>query len=457
MNDFDIDIHDYCSISSLADAILTKQVYSKNKNLYKLGGIIREFMQQAVHGGRCMTAYNKKWHSTTPIVDYDAVSLYASAMHRLYMVEGTPSVIETDEQRSYEFLKNQSAYVVEIEITKVNKHYPFPLLVFEDDEGNNFNNDVIDKPVRTVVDNIYLEDLIEFQKIEFTVIKGYFWTGNRDCSIQKVIGDIFNKRAAYKKEKNPLEVIYKLIMNSLYGKTIQKPVDYEIKYINENDIGKYWSKNYNKIIESSKIADSRNKTHVVKTQKQIDTHFTFNLFGIHILSMSKRIMNEVMCLAHDLNCQIYYQDTDSMHIRVDDLTRLEEAFKIKYNRDLKGTQLGNFHSDFPLNALYASESYFLGKKMYIDKLVLPENKTSNMFRMKGIKQSAVEAKAKESDNSNDSLMKLYKCIYKGRTVEFDLTIGSPCFEFEKDFTVASLDTFKRRIKTSLEKGIPPKG
>ncbi|KAH7822615.1 putative DNA polymerase type B [Monocercomonoides exilis] len=186
--------------------------------------------------------------------------------------------------------------------------------------------------------------------------------------------------------------------------------------------------------------------------------------------MSKRIMNEVMCLAHDLNCKIYYQDTDSIHIRVDDLTRLEEAFKIKYNRDLKGTQLGNFHSDFPLNALYASESYFLGKKIYIDKQVLPENKTSFMFRMKGIKQSAVEAKAKESDecvheralsdcvdNSNDSLMKLYKCIYKGKTVEFDLTNGSPCFEFEKDFTVASLDTFKRRIKTSLEKGIPPKG
>ncbi|KAH7815797.1 putative DNA polymerase type B, organellar and viral family protein [Monocercomonoides exilis] len=103
MNDFDIDIYDYCSISSHADATLTKQVYLKNKNLNKLGGIIREFMQQAVHGGRCMTACNKKWHSTSPIEDYDAVSLYASAMHRIYLVEGTPSVIETDEQRSYEF------------------------------------------------------------------------------------------------------------------------------------------------------------------------------------------------------------------------------------------------------------------------------------------------------------------------------------------------------------------
>jgi len=30
--------------------------------------------------------------------------------------------------------------------------------------------------------------------------------------------------------------------------------------------------------------------------------------------MSKRIMNEVMCLAEDLGIEIYYTDTDSMHI-----------------------------------------------------------------------------------------------------------------------------------------------
>ena len=33
------------------------------------------------------------------------------------------------------------------------------------------------------VDNIMLEDLIEFQKIEFQVIKGYVWNGKRDYKI----------------------------------------------------------------------------------------------------------------------------------------------------------------------------------------------------------------------------------------------------------------------------------
>ena len=38
---------------------------------------------------------------------------------------------------------------------------------------------------------ITLEDLIEFQKIEFQVIKGYIWNGKRDYKIQKVIQTIF--------------------------------------------------------------------------------------------------------------------------------------------------------------------------------------------------------------------------------------------------------------------------
>ena len=73
------------------------------------------------------------------------------------------------------------------------------------------------------------------------------------------------------------------------------------------------------------------------------------LLGIHVLSMSKRIMNEVMCLAFDIGCHIYYQDTDSMHIEKNDLNMLATEFKKKYDRELIGTDLGQFHSDFPLN------------------------------------------------------------------------------------------------------------
>ena len=117
------------------------------------------------------------------------------------------------------FLSQQSAYIVEIKITAVHKHYPFPLILRKID-GLNVNDDKIIEPKTMIVDNIYLEDLINFQKIEFELIKGYYWDGKRDYRIREEIKKIFDKRVEYKKQKNPLQQLYKLIMNSCYGKTI---------------------------------------------------------------------------------------------------------------------------------------------------------------------------------------------------------------------------------------------
>ena len=150
-----------------------------------------------------MCAFNKKWDVIGPIVDFDAVSLYPSAMRRLCTVEGIPHVIP-EEHLNMKFLSQQSAYVVDVEITKVNKHYPFPLILQKTPQGNR-NDDHIDEPIIMTVDNIELEDLINFQEIEFKILRGYFWNGKKDYTIQKVIQHIFDKRLEYKKEKNPIQ------------------------------------------------------------------------------------------------------------------------------------------------------------------------------------------------------------------------------------------------------------
>ena len=43
-------------------------------------------------------------------------------------------------------------------------------------------------------------------------------------------------------------------------------------------------------------------------------HSNMAHIGGMILSMARRIMNEVLDLANDLNIPVLYQDTDSMHI-----------------------------------------------------------------------------------------------------------------------------------------------
>lgn len=94
-------------------------------------------------------------------------------------------------------------------MTGIHKHFPFPLIVKKTIEGN-LNDDSFIEPFEMIVDNIYLEDLIEFQKIDFKLIKRYYWSGKRDFTIQKEIQKIFKKRLEYKSQDNPLQNLYKL-------------------------------------------------------------------------------------------------------------------------------------------------------------------------------------------------------------------------------------------------------
>jgi hypothetical protein len=76
-------------------------------------------------------------------------------------------------------------------------------------------------------------------------------------------------------------------------------------------------------------------------------------------------MNEVFSVAEDNGMKIFYQDTDSCHMLKKNVNILALAYKNKYNRDLIGKNLGQFHSDFPdINGreAYSNKSIFCGKK-----------------------------------------------------------------------------------------------
>jgi hypothetical protein len=142
--------------------------------------------------------------------------------------------------------------------------------------------------------------------------------------------------------------------------------------------------------------------------------FGFNtntLLGVQVLSMSKRIMNEVMTTAEDLDIKIYYQDTDSIHIKQEDLPLLADKFKDKYNRELIGSDLGQFHSDFDSIAsseqikeaasqgvkyqVWSKKLIALGKKSYLDIL---EDNLGNIgyhARMKGVPNQCLTIKCQE--------------------------------------------------------------
>jgi len=438
----------------LTGASLAHQ-YFVNEGCYdgvnELGGVPQLFIQGCVVGGRVMCAENKKMMLDYVINDFDAVSLYPSAMYRMDgFLKGVPKVIENHD---FNWIKMQDGYFIDITIDSVGIHRKFPLMSYKNEAGVRvFTNDMIGRTIR--VDRYTLEDIIKFQDITFTVIRGYYFNEGFNTKVRDVITTIFNKRLDAKKVKNPIEMVYKLIMNSGYGKSIMKPVETESKffdtYENEDEFNVYLSRNYNWITSFVKFGNKIK----VNTVKTLIDHFNIAQVGVCILSNSKRIMNEVMCLAEDNNIDLYYQDTDSMHLRDEHIPILSKVFKETYGRELIGKGLGQFHSDFDLpgcSNIVATKSIFLGKKCYIDKLEGinkdGEKETGFHIRMKGIPEKCIHYVVEHNPKYND-VMDLYIDLYNGNEVAFDLTNGGAKanFKFNKDYTINTLSLFTRSIK-----------
>lgn len=306
LKEFGIDVYDVVSAPALAFKVLEQNVLAKNPEIKCYSGKVNDYIRKAIYGGRCMSAFNKAWNLMMNICDFDARSLYPSAMSIMSLPLGAPKVLKSD-QCNYNFLQLQDAYIVTIKITKVGLHRAFPLIPQRTNTGVEWN-DNITHPIILTIDDVMLEDFIEFQHIEFEVLRGYYWNEGLDTSIQTLYKWIYTQRRRYKAEKNPIESIYKLIMNSSYGKTIQKDIDTKTKYMNDDEARKFLNTNWNLIIEDSCLSNS--DIHQIKYRKSAVFQFTYSLIGIKTLSMSKRIMNRVMCLVEDMGYLIFYQDTD---------------------------------------------------------------------------------------------------------------------------------------------------
>jgi hypothetical protein len=75
-----------------------------------------------------------------------------------------------------------------------------------------------------------------------------------------------------------------------------------------------------------------------------------------------------------------------------DVTKISELFKNKYERDLIGKRLGQFHSDFASidgSESFAIRSIFSGKKIYIDKLSNENELIAYHVRMKGVRNDCI--------------------------------------------------------------------
>ena len=84
----------------------------------------------------------------------------------------------------------------------------------------------------------------------------------------------------------------------------------------------------------------------------------------------------------------------------------------------------------------AIECYFIGKKTYIDKLIDSNDNIAYHIRMKGIPSRCIVSKVNSHFGGDPFAM--YKFLFEGGTVSFDLSSGGNCvFKSCKNHTMVT--------------------
>lgn len=518
-----IDIHSITTAGSLSQRSMVES--GAYDEVCSLSGNLREYISRSVFGGRCMPAYSKMFDIYGSVRYLDFVSLYPSAMSILKCPVGEPETLtkqdiadlnngNTLRQREHFIFEGKTLltedeerearkarlvvtpkmfdvcnYFVTIRLLTEPPKMAFPILVERTADGLNYNSDLIGKEL--VVNNITLEDYQKFcgakPMVDYEVIRGVsFSRGTSDAMSDKVI-QLFNIRKQMKKVGDTAQAILKLILNTLYGKTIQKMVTRITKiFTDEERLDRAQYHGYNRWVSTEAVNRYDGSDFWIMEKVRDDsehTHESLEHIGSLILSMSKRLMNEFLDLIPDDKegdkCA-YYSDTDSVLVKDSVVDEVVQKFNQKYGRELIGTSLCQLHDDLPepvgscsieelkqrtskdLNIplsevsdkdakshvastytkLTCNRAIICGKKTYCQLVRAYKPGTQDYLeylnaKSKGIPQRCLFYKAEEmyegtNYSFNEKVLKLYEYLYKGGThlCEEDGCVVENAIEFD---------------------------
>ena len=432
-DELDIDVDYLLTSASLAHHYI--KLRGCYEGVFLASGVTRAYMQKALVGGRTMIALDDDYEKSTRtceenLYDFDAVSLYPSAMMRMKgSPKGRPKVIEETELTP-KGLAGMDDYFITIRITKVGKKLKIPCMSKLGEKGERiWTNDMVGDVV--VVNKLMLEDYVKFHEIEFDAICGLKFDEGFNDGLVETMKSIFELRNKLKKEGNPAEKVYKLIMNSCYGKTIEKAHNVKTKFIQKDEFNEYMRKKCGTVIEIFETEQH----YRIKYEVGISNHFTLPQVGCSVLAMSKRIMNEVFAVTEG---DVQYTDTDSMFITDAGLDKLRTSMP-----DIVGSNPGQFHIDFEMKGegVRGIHATFLAPKTYCVRLTNDAGELDYHVRMKGISKNAIDEKLKEFESPTHMFDKLLN-----ESLVFDLLAGDKVrFEFLGNLTVRSVKEFSRTV------------
>lgn len=486
-----LSVYNYLTISSLAFDYLKKE--GCLDGVCEIKGALQQFLNKFVVGGRTCTKDNKKMIINAKIQDFDACGLYSSSMSIMKCPMGKLEFMDIDKvakdkKLNKQYLDNYLHYFIACKV-KVNKMQQTPMLSYVDDEGvRQWTND-IPETLTVYLDKTSLEDAIEFHNIDILSVSeavGYHKDrcGGYNLKVNETVTRMYNERLKAKAAgKKALANTMKLILNSLYGKSLLKDCTHDVKFVSGfPDLEKFLANNFHRVKNVqiyadrwipkykvdvdpisyeygqdlkfiTKVVSVEDKTVFrVKVKKNITGNSNFVQFGCIVLSTSKRIMNQVLGTANDENIDVYYNDTDSIHMLDKDTEKLRSSFKERYGRELIGENMLQFHNDFEPprdendkfvispEGIHSRKFIGLGKKCYLDILQNAEGKECYHIRFKGANSENIIAYC---DENKITVEDFYTKLYEGEIMELDLCNGKVRFKHHEE----GISTLKSYVKS----------
>ena len=437
-------IYEFTTASSYSNYLTS--VFGCFDGVASIKGNLRDFCMQNVIGGKTMLKDNEKVIIEDEIIqDFDSCSNYPSAMNRIDgYVKGFCKVLF--ENSTYEEIQDFTHYIVEVNLKLTSKIYKSIPIISKLEKGKrvwcspeDYHED--NEFINITIDKIGLQEIYKYYNvIEMEIVCGVYWNEGCNDKIVEFVQILYDIRMKAKGDKNlGLSAVLKLILNSGYGKTCQKPSTETYIIKNEDNIDDYVSRHWQNIISYQPMNNFKSQ-YIVRIKCNQYEHFNMCHIGGLILNMSKVIMNEVANVFDINKFPIYYCDTDSYTVRDGDLTEVAKQFKKIYGRELIGNQLGQFHSDFANIHDYDSctiEDHYifnedenknkhidenchsikfigLGKKQYLDILRNDFGDEGLHMRFKGVNHKAIHNLSNEIDLS---IEEIYENIYHGEEYE----------------------------------------
>lgn len=461
------DVYNFMSAPAIAQAVTEaavrqglKDAPEKNEKpdncTYKYKGRLREFMLKCTTGGRCTLANEKRQlvdcrkedpkvaelieKSKDPdrglsvedekylyqhlIQDFDARSLYPTAMSRASIPLGIPEVVyfgpKSQKTERWIWLSavngqapDDGMYVI-TDIT-YDKKLAMPTNCWKQEKPEprcRWNNEVPAglMQLRKLTD---LRTMMNIQGAHFRVLGGLEWRHGKCVKIQQFMKDVYAFRRLNHSGgfDHPIQEAAKLIMNSFYGKNVTKIRETEEmffpariwrfiektgkfeEYDGVEQLLEFIKNKWRKITQLQYMGGC----FILKLKSKDDAAYDVN-FGCEVLAGSRAVICPVSAMVEQITGKpCLYTDTDSFHLYGWQVDAIADAFKAYFGGlDMIGGELGQFHVDFEPRTFRKGEKCLgsakfcgVGKKMYIDELIGSEGSSEYHRRAKGIRAESI--------------------------------------------------------------------